>query len=206
MAGCAKVYVRTGLYYRMQSGDSLTSLARTYGVTVQELAEINDIEDSKDLKPGDRVFIPTRARKTKTVKPLAKGVAEEKIVFDRGRFAWPIHGRLTSRFGMRNGTRHDGIDIASPHGTPIHAASAGQVVYSQRLRGYGHLILVKHKDGFFTAYAHLSQYLVKKGKRVKKGQVIGKVGATGRATGPHLHFEVRKGRVARNPLFFLPKL
>lgn len=204
--GCATIYVRGGVYHRVQEGQTLTALAHSYGVSVQDLAEINDIDDPTKVKPGDRLFIPRARHRPKTVKPLPKGAPEEKIVFERGRFAWPIRGRLTSRFGMRNGSRHDGIDIAAPPGREIRAAADGRVVYSQRLRGYGNLILVKHPDNFFTAYAHNSKNLVKKGRRVKKGQVIAKVGSTGHATGPHLHFEVRKGRAARNPLFFLPKV
>ncbi|MDO8462108.1 MAG: M23 family metallopeptidase [Deltaproteobacteria bacterium] len=204
--GCTTIYVRTGVYHRVQKGETLTALARSYGVSVQDLAEINNIEDSTQVKPGDRLFVPRARRRPATVKPLPKGTPEEKIVFERGRFVWPIRGRLTSRFGMRNGSRHDGIDIAARPGTDIRASADGRVVYSQRLRGYGNLILLKHSDDFFTAYAHNSKNLVKKGRKVKKGQVIGKVGSTGHATGPHLHFEVRKGRAARNPLFFLPKV
>ena len=112
---------------------------------------------------------------------------------------------MTSTFGVRRGRRHDGIDISAKRGTPVQAAANGKVIFSSRLRGYGNLILVKHKDDFFTAYAHNARNLKKKGQTVKKGDVIARVGSTGRASGPHLHFEVRKGNVARNPTFFLPK-
>lgn len=130
---------------------------------------------------------------------------ENRIYTDHGRFAWPIVGNLSSLFGIRRGRKHDGIDIRSPKGTPVHASAGGEVVFASRMKGYGNLVLIRHEDRFFTVYAHNSANLVKKGKKVKKGDVIAKVGRTGKATGPHLHFEVRDGRRARNPLFFLPK-
>lgn len=129
----------------------------------------------------------------------------DAIEADHGRFSWPVEGEISSLYGVRRGRRHDGVDLRSPRGTPVRAADDGEVVYSKRLRGYGNLILLKHGDGFFTVYAHNAVNLVKKGAQVKRGQMISKVGSTGRATGPHLHFEVREGSKPRNPLFFLPK-
>ncbi len=131
--------------------------------------------------------------------------AGSSVKTDRYRFAWPIQGDISSLFGMRRGRRHDGLDIRSRPGTPVGAAADGEVVFSKRMRGYGNLILVKHKNDFFTVYAHNSVNLAKVGAKVKKGQIIAKVGRTGRASGPHLHFEVREGAKARNPLFFLPR-
>jgi cytochrome c-type biogenesis protein CcmE len=120
-------------------------------------------------------------------------------------FIWPLdNGTYMSGFGVRHGRRHDGIDLAAKSGTPIKAAADGEVVFSKRMRGYGRLILIKHKDNFFTAYAHNRENLVNKGKKVKQGQVIAKVGRSGRATGNHVHFEVRKGQQAVDPLNFLP--
>lgn len=120
-------------------------------------------------------------------------------------FIWPLDsGTYMSGFGIRHGRRHDGIDIAAKGGTPIKAAADGEVVFSKRMRGYGRLILIKHDNNFFTAYAHNRQNLVNKGKKVKQGQAIAKVGRSGRATGNHVHFEVRKGQQAVDPLYFLP--
>lgn len=121
------------------------------------------------------------------------------------RFIWPLdNGIYMSGFGIRRGRRHDGIDIAAKGGTPIKAAADGEVVFSKRMRGYGRLVLIKHKGNYFTAYAHNRSNLVKKGKKVKRGQVIAKVGRSGRATGNHLHFEIRKGQKAMDPLRYLP--
>jgi len=120
-------------------------------------------------------------------------------------FRWPLKGRITSKFGIRNGQRHDGIDIAAPKGTPIHAAARGEVIYSDDgIRGYGNLVIIKHHGDFSTVYAHNLRNRVKVDDRVEKGRVIGYVGNTGRSTGYHLHFEIRKGTRAENPMKYLP--
>ncbi len=120
-------------------------------------------------------------------------------------FIWPLNGPVNSGYGMRHGRMHDGIDIDGEEGDPIAASAAGEVVYSGKLGGYGNLIVVKHNNGLFTAYAHNKKNLVDKGKRVKQGQVIGKVGSTGHATGDHLHFEIRDDAGTHDPLDFLPE-
>jgi murein DD-endopeptidase MepM/ murein hydrolase activator NlpD len=175
---------------------------------------MNNITNSNQLVAGQRIYIPND-RKTyaakwwpKESKKSTKSAKKDdsgNIVVQHGKFIWPIDGIVTSGYGVRRGRRHDGIDISASSGTPIHAVDGGKVVFSSRLRGYGNLVLVKHKKDFFTVYAHNSRNIVKKGTIVKKGQVIARVGSSGRASGPHLHFEVRKGSRARNPLFFLPK-
>jgi len=119
---------------------------------------------------------------------------------------WPTKGTLTSRFGRRGSRMHDGIDIGAKEGTPVYAAASGEVVYSdQRLSGYGKLIIIRHSRDMFTAYAHNQRNLVRKGDRVKGGDVIARVGKTGRASGPHLHFEVRRGSTPVDPLAYLPR-
>lgn len=101
---------------------------------------------------------------------------------------------------------HDGIDIKAKEGTPIYVAEAGTVVYADdRLSGYGKLVIVRHGRNLFTAYAHNQRNLVRKGAKVRRGEEIAKVGHTGRASGPHLHFEVRHGSTAVDPLAYLPK-
>lgn len=209
LCGCTDIYTAKGLYHRLQKGESLGDLAERYHLPLQELAEINDIQDISSIKEGRSIFIPgVKARSFALLKrSKRRGGARpaDKIQLYHGKFAWPIHGSISSGFGVRRGRRHDGIDIRAPRGTPIQAAEAGEVAFSDRLKGYGNLVLLKHSGNFYTVYAHNSVNLVKKGNRVKKGQVIAKVGRTGRATGPHLHFEVREGERSRNPLFFLPE-
>jgi murein DD-endopeptidase MepM/ murein hydrolase activator NlpD len=120
-------------------------------------------------------------------------------------FLWPVQGDVSSKFGpMPGGTQNDGINIKAPEGTPVLAADAGTVAYTgNELRGYGNLILIKHADGWMTAYAHNSKLLVTRGQKVQRGQVIARVGATGAVAEPQLHFEVRRGSRALDPMDYL---
>jgi murein DD-endopeptidase MepM/ murein hydrolase activator NlpD len=120
-------------------------------------------------------------------------------------FRWPLKGRITSAFGPRpDGTRNDGIDLAVPAGTPVKASDDGVVAYSgDELKGYGNLVLIRHANGYVSAYANASELLVKRGDTVKRGQVIARAGQTGNATAPQLHFEIRKGPVPVDPTKFL---
>lgn len=120
-----------------------------------------------------------------------------------GSFMTPTVGRLTSPFGPRWGRFHYGVDLANAMGTNVVAADGGVVTRVGMAGSYGNLIIIDHQNGTSTRYAHLSAYNVKVGDVVQKGQSIGKIGSTGRSTGPHLHFEVRVGGVAKNPLDFI---
>ena len=134
-----------------------------------------------------------------------KDVDEPRPALYKGKFSRPVKGVVTSRFGVRNGNKHQGIDIGAPKGTPVLAAAAGKVIYSDnKLRGYGNLIILRHDGGFISVYAHNSENRSREGDAVAKGQVIALVGDTGNAEAPHLHFEIREGARPRNPLFFLP--
>jgi murein DD-endopeptidase MepM/ murein hydrolase activator NlpD len=121
-------------------------------------------------------------------------------------FLWPVRGRVVATYGTdAEGGRNDGINIAAPAGTPVLAAEAGEVAYAgNELKGYGNLILLKHRDGLVTAYAHNETLLVKRGDKVTRGQAIAKVGATGAVSDPQLHFEIRRGARALDPSEFLP--
>jgi murein DD-endopeptidase MepM/ murein hydrolase activator NlpD len=123
-----------------------------------------------------------------------------------GRFLWPVRGRVLTDYGTgEGGTRNDGINIAAPAGTTVLAADAGTVAYAgNELRGYGNLILIKHANGWMTAYAHNSALLVKRGEKVRRGQPIARIGATGAVTRPQLHFEIRRGAKALDPSDYLP--
>lgn len=120
-------------------------------------------------------------------------------------FSWPVRGRVLSTFGPKpDGLHNDGINIAARAGAPVIAAENGVVVYAgSELKGFGNLLLVRHADGWMTAYAHLDKALVKKGQKVTKGQAIGTVGSTGGVSQPQLHFEIRKGTQAVDPAKFL---
>ena len=121
-------------------------------------------------------------------------------------FRWPVRGRVISGFGpIPNGQQNDGINLAVPEGTQVRAAEDGTVAYAgNELKGYGNLVLVRHSDGYVTAYAHASELMVKRGDPVKRGQVIAKSGATGSVNAPQLHFEIRKGSSPVDPTKYLP--
>ncbi len=118
-----------------------------------------------------------------------------------GKFLWPVNGKVVSVFGLKDGGQHnDGINIAAPLGTPVRAAENGVVVYAgNELRGFGNLLLIRHADGWVSAYAHCDALLVKRGDQVKRGQVIARVGQTGAVSSPQLHFELRKSGQAVDP-------
>jgi len=118
-------------------------------------------------------------------------------------FVWPCEGVVVSGFGVRWGRMHEGIDIACAYGAPVHAAAAGTVIYAGWMQGYGNLVVLDHGNGISTAYAHASAILVSVGQSVGQGEEVSLVGATGHATGPHLHFEVRVNGVAVDPLSYL---
>lgn len=242
-----------GILHTVEKGQTLWRIARTYGVSLQTLAELNDIQDPALIRVGQALWIPgadrplpvpataasggatstatgagavtTRGRDGKQTSarsgaagrktpPAAPGKsksdsrsktdAEETVRTSKGRFLWPVKGVLYSRYGVREGVRHDGIDIAAPEGSPVMAADDGDVIFAGTQRGYGNLVLLQHADGLVTIYAHNQRNLVEAGRRVRRGERIATVGRTGRATGPHVHFEVRENRLPRNPLFFLP--
>jgi murein DD-endopeptidase MepM/ murein hydrolase activator NlpD len=120
-------------------------------------------------------------------------------------FRWPVKGRVISKFGEKpNGSRNDGINISVPEGTSVRASEDGVVAYAgNELKGYGNLVLIRHDGGWVTAYAHNSELLVKRGDQVKRGDVIAKAGATGSVTSPQVHFEIRKGAQAVDPMSHL---
>jgi murein DD-endopeptidase MepM/ murein hydrolase activator NlpD len=122
-----------------------------------------------------------------------------------GRFSWPVRGRVLAAYGAASGgTRNDGINIAAPRGAPVSAVEGGEVAYAgNELKGYGNLVLIKHPDGYITAYAHCDELLVKRGEKVGRGQVIAKVGTTGGVSEPQLHFELRRGKQPVDPKEFL---
>jgi len=120
-------------------------------------------------------------------------------------FRWPARGRVITAFGPKtNGQQNDGINLAVPEGTPVKAAEDGVVAYSgNELKGYGNLVLVRHPNGYVTAYAHASELMVRRGDTVKRGQTIAKAGQTGSVSSPQLHFEIRKGAAPVDPMPFL---
>lgn len=178
--------------YIVQRGDTLYRIATNHGVSVDDLKARNNLS-SNEIRVGQRLYIigtpPTR--------PISRApqVQESETERLRNDLARPVDGRVSSRYGIRNGRPHKGIDIAARTGTPIHAVLEGTVVYSGVQGGYGNVIVIEHTDFVMTIYAHNERNLVSVGDVVSKGQQIATVGSTGDTTGPHLHFEYRiKGK------------
>ena len=210
--------------YRVRKGDTLYSIGKRFGVDHKLLASRNHVRYPYTIYVGQRLsltrtavkpqYMPipkARAKGKRTIKKSTRSTRKavshrRKAVNGSVKLRWPLKATVTSRFGRRGSRMHDGIDIGAKEGTPIYAAAAGEVVYSDdRLSGYGKLVIVRHSSDMFTAYAHNQRNLVRKGDRVKAGAVIARVGRTGRASGPHLHFEVRRGPTPVDPLVYLPR-
>jgi lipoprotein NlpD len=193
----------------VQPGENLYRIALHYGVSVEDIARANDIRDEGQLEVGTRLTIPNprkgAAQRSLMPPERLRAIAQEDAFGAGGlRFAWPLHGVVTSRFGWRRSRMHEGVDLGARSGTQVHAAEAGHVIYASRLGGYGNVVVLRHGKRYETVYAHNRRFRVKKGARVRKGDVIAEVGATGNASAPHLHFEIRRHDDARDPLLFLP--
>jgi murein DD-endopeptidase MepM/ murein hydrolase activator NlpD len=137
--------------------------------------------------------------------PAKPAAADAKPAAGAGKFLWPVNGKVIARYGsIANGLHNDGINIAVPPGTPVIAADSGVVAYAgNELKGFGNLLLIRHPNGWMSAYAHNETLLVKRGDTVKRGQVIAKSGATGNVTSPQLHFELRHNTEAVDPQSYL---
>jgi murein DD-endopeptidase MepM/ murein hydrolase activator NlpD len=183
-----------GTMVRVDPGQGLSVLAKTFRVDIAALRAVNGL--AVDARPPSQLFIP--AMKTdELMGPVAAsgpGGNRQHLV----RFAWPTQGTITQYFWQY----HPGIDIANDVGTPEFAADTGQVVFAG-WGSYGIYVELDHGNGFHTIYAHMSAVVVTTGQMVSQGQRIGLMGATGRATGPHLHFEVRYRGVPQNPIDLL---
>lgn len=213
---CATPHER-GVFHPVKEGETVYRIARYYGVRVDTVVRANRVGDVRDVHVGTRLWIPNATRRppgrplpgpvSSRGRPLAETRSSAQLLArERGlSFTWPVRGELTSRFGWRRGRRHEGIDVANRHGAAVRAAEDGRVIYSGRgLGAYGNVVIVRHDTRYETVYAHNRRNRVAKGALVRKGQVIAEVGATGNATGPHLHFEIRENDRARDPLLYLP--
>jgi len=192
----------------VRAGENLYRIARYYQVPVRSIVRANHVPDVRELAVGEHLWIPDARRPPShhALRPprTVRHQQARATPAPRTRFSWPLHGQLTSRFGWRGRHMHEGIDIAARPGTPIHVAAAGRVIFSGRLGGYGNVVIVQHAGRYASVYAHNRRNRVAKGSRVKRGTVVAEVGATGRATGPHLHFEIRRDEHPQDPLRFLP--
>lgn len=184
-----EVLTTVGYVHDVLEGDTVSSIAKLYGVAEEVIMVANSLENEVFLERGERVIVPGGTANRGVFAPL---------------FQWPLDGRLTSGYGWRSGSFHYGIDIAAPLETPFYSASGGQVTHAGYLGAYGIMVEVDHGGGYRSRYAHASSAAVSVGQHVAAGQVIGYIGVTGNTTGPHLHFEILLNGEKLNPMKFLP--
>lgn len=231
------VLERLDAIYTVKQGDTMYSLASRFGMSIEELAQANNIAVPYTIAVSQRLVIPgaveapvttqvaaaslERTIPSATRTPEAERAArelgyipavaetndldQEGILISKtgdSRFSWPLRGAIIDSYGTSDeGLRNDGINIAAPIGAPIRAAADGEVIYTgAELEGYGNLLLLRHEDGWVSAYAHADSIVVKKGDKIRQGQVVAKVGKTGDVAAPQLHFELRHELQPRDPL------
>jgi lipoprotein NlpD len=221
-----------GVDHVVTQGVTLYRISRAYKVPIARLMEANGLSSPSALKVGSKIFVPG-AKAVVRVEPFIPLSAREKNDLERTLGAekkpipaepgpgigkqglpspgkeldliWPIQGKINSPFGARGKNFHRGIDIASPSYQEVKAAMDGEVILARNSRnGYGNVIVVRHDAGLSTIYGHMNVIIAKEGEAVRQGQAIGGVGSTGKSTGPHLHFELRREGRPLDPLPLLP--
>ena len=212
LASPARAHVEPDLPGRrhvVAPGETLFRVAKTYGVSPEAVAAENGISDARALTAGQVLIIPESAERPESSATPGRLVANARLGQARverqsaGDLQWPLRGVLYARFGRRGREAHDGIDLAAPVGTSVRTAATGKVIYAGEQKGYGLIAIIEHPNGLTTVYAHNHELRVKTGQEVREGQVIASVGESGRTTGPHLHFEVRREGIPVDPLTHL---
>ena len=209
-------------YHIVKKGDTLYSIAREHNLVVASLTRKNNLQAPYTLYVGQKLALSgsvsgssykqasTKSSTTSKASTTTKRAAQTSTYTPpknrTAKFMWPVKGTVISGFGViGKGRKNDGINIKAARGTAVKAADKGTVAYAgNELKGFGNLILIKHPDGWITAYAHNDKLLVRKGQKVIKGEKIATVGSTGGVNSPQLHFEVRAGKKAVNPRKYLP--
>ena len=210
-----KIFIPKNYIHKVKKGDTLYSISRKYETNIFELSKINNIKDINNLVEGQKLKISNeifykkkvknaknKINKKKEKKKLKKTLNKSK---DKAMFLWPVKGEIVSSYGKnKQGFYNDGININSREGSKVISSADGKVIYSgNEIPGYGNLVLIKHSKNWITAYAHLNEVFIQKGKIVKRGEKIGSVGSTGNVQTPQLHFEIRKGKESVDPMRLL---
>jgi len=197
------LYTKTMTNYKVKNGDSLYGLARTFGMNINELSSLNNIKNinTYSLLIGSNIKVyETKA----IVRPSANRI--KKVVLPKSSFAWPYLGSIAVGYGVKSDkVANRGINIVAKYGDKVAASDEGVVEYSSLVRGYGMVVIIRHKNDYTTSYAHLSDTEIKVGDRVSKGDKIGSIGKTGFIEDYELYFKINyKGRPV-NPVTLLPK-
>ncbi len=212
LLSCAGVQPR---YHRVEKGETLAMIASAYEISVNDLKEKNRDTLRRGVRKGQKLYIPFEENAQWNAPDAGSSdreIASARVTpasYETVQYKWPVLGPVSSAFGPRRlfgraTKHHEGIDIVAPRGTPVRAARSGHVIYAgNRISGYGNLVIIRHIDRFSTVYGHLSKMNVRKGQFVSRGQRIGAVGRTGRATGNHVHFEIRDRQSPVDPLLYL---
>lgn len=194
-----------GIFYKVQKGDSLSKIASKFKMKLDDITAYNEI-DAKNLKVGQDIFL-----KNPDVKVLVSSGKSGGVTVASAGFRFPVEYKgVNSPYGSRfhpvlkRYIFHAGVDLKARY-VPLRASQSGKVSYAGYMNGYGKIIIIKHSNGYETRYAHLDKIGVKVGQNVGKGELIGKTGMSGRVTGPHLHFEVRKNGKTENPMGHLTR-
>lgn len=189
-----------GLQYIVRKGDCLWKIANKFKVSIKSIIKSNNLNKPDKIYVGQRLHIPKN--------PENKHYQLASRSY-RLNYIWPVQGKLSSKFGwrlhpVRNKKEfHTGIDISVPYGTPVYAAEEGKIIFSGRSKGYGNLIIIKHRNNSLTYYGHNLKLIVKKGDYIHQGKVIALSGNSGISTGPHLHFEIKINGHHIDPLKYL---
>ncbi len=214
-----KLNLPVARYHIVKKGDTLYSISREYNVDITSLSRINNLKAPYSLNVGQKLQLSgslsskvsntkqKHINKNNNKTNVSKKSNTYKAPANRtAKFMWPVNGKVVSGFGsIGKGRKNDGINIKAPLGSDVKAADKGIIAYAgNELKGFGNLILIKHPDGWITAYAHNQKLLVRKGQQVVKGEKIATVGQSGGVDSPQLHFEVRAGKKAVNPRKYLP--
>jgi murein DD-endopeptidase MepM/ murein hydrolase activator NlpD len=183
-----------GIHHRVLAGQTLWRISKIYNVDIDDILRLNRLSENATIEIGQLLLIP---------QPLSP--QNELLKSGGDDFVWPLKGRVIAGFGSNYGNlMNKGINIQAQAGANILAARSGKVVfYANNFGNFGKIIIIDHGDGLRSVYSRASEILVRAGENVQRGQLIGRVGSSIRNKNSYLHFEIRRGSLAQNPLFYL---
>lgn len=195
-----KIEKPQGIYHKVQKGQTLWQISKTYGLSVEDIISANNIPNAAAIEVNQLLLIPGAKEIKEIALPPSTTVTTDA---NKDEFAWPVKGKIISYFNdVRGEGVNRGIDIDAAAGSDVKASREGRVVLADEMSGYNHVVMIDHGDGFISVYTNNRKILVKAGQEVLKGDFIAEVGSL--ANKSFLHFEIRKGKEATNPLYYLP--